>query len=58
LPDDVRSDLQAVLHELSRAADLLHQFGRIARYEEMPTPIGPQLDVRKASRGEREQDVP
>jgi len=51
-------DLQAVLHELSRAADLLHQFGRIARYEEMPTPIGPQLDVRKASRGEREQDVP
>ncbi|HEY8742340.1 MAG TPA: GAF domain-containing protein [Chloroflexota bacterium] len=49
LPGDVQRDLQAALHELIRAADLLKGLGRIERYEEMASPIGPQLDIRRAT---------
>lgn len=50
LPEDVNNDLLALRGEADRAASLLHKFGRIARYEEMTTPAGPQLDVGRAAR--------
>lgn len=50
LPDDVNVDLHSLRGEADRATRLLHKFGRIARYEEMTTPAGPQLDVGRAAR--------
>lgn len=49
LSAEARQDIETLLQEARRAADLLKQFGRIARYEEMPTPFGPQLDVDRAA---------
>jgi PAS domain S-box-containing protein len=48
-PPDVRQDLQSLQEQVARIGDLLHRFGRIARYQEMPTPDGPQLDLDRSS---------
>ncbi|MGI8913330.1 MAG: PAS domain S-box protein [Chloroflexota bacterium] len=49
LPADIVEDLRLLGAQADRAGDLLRHFARIARYEEMPTPAGPQLDVRRAA---------
>jgi PAS domain S-box-containing protein len=48
-PPDMRQDLQLLQEQVARIGDLLHRFGRIARYQEMPTPDGPQLDLDRSS---------
>ena len=47
---DERRDIEGLQTQLLRAGDLLKRFSRIARYEEMASPAGPQLDVQRASR--------
>lgn len=49
LPKDMLQDLQMLQEQVARVGDLLHRFGRIARYEEMPSPGGLQLDLLRAS---------
>jgi len=49
LPVDVVEDLRVLAAEADRAGMLLRRFAQITRYEEMPTPVGPQLDVHRAS---------
>jgi PAS domain S-box-containing protein len=49
LSQDVCQDLRLIESEAVRAGALLQRFGAITRYEEMHTPTGPQLDVRRAS---------
>jgi PAS domain S-box-containing protein len=51
LPADVVYDLRLMGTEVDRAAELLRHFASITRYAEMPTPAGPQLDVRRAADG-------
>jgi PAS domain S-box-containing protein len=51
LPADVVYDLRLIGEEVDRAAELLRHFAGITRYAEMPTPAGPQLDVRRAADG-------
>jgi PAS domain S-box-containing protein len=49
LPARMADDLQTLQEQVIRVGELLHQFGRIARYEETPTPAGPQLDLERSS---------
>jgi signal transduction histidine kinase len=49
LPADVLEDLRTLSAEAERAGELLHRFAGLTRYEEMPTPVGPQLDVHRAT---------
>jgi PAS domain S-box-containing protein len=56
LPADVVYDLRLMGAEVDRAAELLRHFASIARYAEMPSPAGPQLDVRRAADGAELED--
>jgi signal transduction histidine kinase len=56
LPADVVYDLRLMGAEADRAAELLRHFASIARYAEMPSPAGPQLDVRRAADGAELED--
>lgn len=49
LPGGARRDVEMLFAEAVRASTLLHRFGRITRYEELLTPMGPQLDVDKST---------
>ena len=49
LPPGMLGDLQALQEQVLRVGELLHRFGRIARYEETPTPAGLQLDLERSS---------
>lgn len=49
LPQAVRRDVQLLHAEVMRVGELLHRFGQIVRYEERPSPAGPQLDIERAS---------
>jgi signal transduction histidine kinase len=49
LPEDVQADLALLREQALRAGELLGRFGRLARYEEMPTPAGLQLDLHRSS---------
>ena len=50
LPGHALADVAALREQLLRMGELLHRFGRIARYEETASPAGPQLDLERASR--------
>ncbi|GIW08949.1 MAG: hypothetical protein KatS3mg061_0006 [Dehalococcoidia bacterium] len=49
LPTSVTRQLTLISEQAIRLNDLLQQFGRLVRYAERPSPVGPMLDLADAS---------